>query len=138
MEEENYKLKREKNNQSVKKCRENEKRKMELATEKLEEYKKENKLLDEKYTGLQKELAVLKSLFIQSSASNSAPVSGQSENSECQNKKQKSDVESTTQKASKEPREEVKASDLLEPFEFDILSANFEFKSIPDSPFTGP
>jgi len=137
MEEENYKLKREKNNQSVKKCRENEKRKMELATEKLEEYKKENKLLDEKYTSLQKELAVLKSLFIQSSASNSAP-SGHSEDSECQNKKQKSDVESTSQKASKEPREEVKETDILEPFEFDILSANFEFKSIPDSPFTGP
>lgn len=133
MEEENYKLKREKNNQSVKKCRENEKRKMELATEKLEEYKKENKLLDEKYTSLQKELAVLKSLFIQSSASNSAP-SGHSEDSECQNKKQKPDVEAT----SKEPREEVKASDILEPFEFDILSANFEFKSIPDTPFTGP
>lgn len=63
-----YKLKREKNNQSVKKCRENEKRKVEEATEKLEEYKKENKALEEKYSSLQKELSVLKSLFTQSTA----------------------------------------------------------------------
>lgn len=63
-----YKLRREKNNQSVKKCRENEKRKVEEATEKLEEYKKENKALEEKYSSLQKELSVLKSLFTQSAA----------------------------------------------------------------------
>jgi hypothetical protein len=63
-----YKLKREKNNQSVKKCRENEKRKVEEATEKLEEYKRENKSLEDKYSNLQKELAVLKSLFSQSTA----------------------------------------------------------------------
>ena len=67
MDEEDYKLKREKNNQSVKKCRLNEKRKIELATEKLEEYKKEHKMLDDKYSSLQKELKVLKSLFFESS-----------------------------------------------------------------------
>ncbi len=66
-----YKLKREKNNQSVKKCRENEKRKVEEATEKLEEYKRENKSLEDKYSNLQKELAVLKSLFSQSTATSS-------------------------------------------------------------------
>ena len=34
----------------------------------LDEYKKENKMLEDKYTNLQKELSVLKSLFMQSSA----------------------------------------------------------------------
>jgi len=69
MDEEDYKQKREKNNQSVKKCRLNEKRKIEMATEKLEQYKKEHKMLDDKYSSLQKELSVLKSLFFESSSS---------------------------------------------------------------------
>ncbi len=69
MDDEDYKQKRERNNQSVKKCRLNEKRKIELATEKLEQYKKEHKMLDDKYSSLQKELSVLKSLFFESSSS---------------------------------------------------------------------
>lgn len=65
--EEEYKQKREKNNESVKKCRLNEKKKIEAASAKLDEYKKENKMLEDKYSNLQKELNVLKSLFLQSS-----------------------------------------------------------------------
>ena len=67
--DEEYKLKRERNNESVKKCRMNEKKKIETATAKLDDYKKENKMLEEKYSGLEKELKVLKSLFLQSSGS---------------------------------------------------------------------
>lgn len=65
--EEEYKQKREKNNESVKKCRLNEKKKIEAASAKLDDYKKENKMLEDKYSNLQKELNVLKSLFLQSS-----------------------------------------------------------------------
>ena len=65
--EEEYKQKREKNNESVKKCRLNEKKKVEAASAKLDDYKKENKMLEDKYSNLQKELNVLKSLFLQSS-----------------------------------------------------------------------
>jgi archaellum component FlaC len=67
--EKEYKLKRERNNESVKKCRMNEKKKIETATAKLEEFKKENKMLEDKYSGLQKELNILKSLFLQSAGS---------------------------------------------------------------------
>jgi len=67
--EKEYKLKRERNNESVKKCRMNEKKKIEAATAKLEEFKKENKMLEDKYSGLQKELSILKSLFLQSAGS---------------------------------------------------------------------
>jgi len=67
--EKEYKLKRERNNESVKKCRMNEKKKIEAATAKLEEFKKENKMLEDKYSGLQKELNILKSLFLQSAGS---------------------------------------------------------------------
>ena len=67
--EKEYKLKRERNNESVKKCRMNEKKKIETATAKLEEFKKENKMLEDKYSGLQKELSILKSLFLQSAGS---------------------------------------------------------------------
>ena len=67
--EEEYKQKRERNNESVKRCRMNEKKKIEAATAKLDEFKKENKMLEDKYSTLQKELNVLKSLFLQSAGS---------------------------------------------------------------------
>ncbi len=76
--DEEYKLKRERNNESVKRCRENEKKKIEAAQTKLDEYKKENKLLESKYASLQKELSVLKSLFIQSTSSGTTASSSSS------------------------------------------------------------
>lgn len=63
MDSDDYKEKRERNNRSVQKCRSNEKKKIETARKQLEHYKREEKELEEKYTSLQKELQVLKSLF---------------------------------------------------------------------------
>ena len=61
--EEEYKKKRERNNKSVQKCRENEKKKVQEAKVLLEQHKKENKELEAKCGNLEKELQVLKSLF---------------------------------------------------------------------------
>lgn len=69
MDDEDRKRKRERNNESVRKCRQNEKKKIETARDELEKYKNEYTELEDKYTTLQKELQVLKSLF-QSSAGN--------------------------------------------------------------------
>ena len=68
--DEDYKQKRERNNESVKRCRINEKKKIEDASQRLEESKRENKVLEEKYSSLQKQLQFLKSLFVQSTADN--------------------------------------------------------------------
>jgi len=121
MEEDEYILKRKKNNQSVKKCRENEKRKIELAQMELEEYKKENKLLDEKYTSLQKELAVLKSLFIQ----NSCEKCEDSESPIIEN------LNSNTTSCHKESESVARASEVnnesdLSVFELDIFAKNLK------------
>jgi hypothetical protein len=67
-EENEYKLKRKRNNESVKQCRERDKLKIEKAREDVEKYKSENLTLKEKYEELQKELNVLKSLFNQNSS----------------------------------------------------------------------
>lgn len=61
--DEEYKKKRERNNKSVQKCRENEKKKVQEAKVLLEQHKKENKELEAKCGNLEKELQVLKSLF---------------------------------------------------------------------------
>jgi archaellum component FlaC len=61
--DEDYKLRRERNNESVKRCRENEKKKIENAKEELERHKNENKELERKCSSLEKELETLKSLF---------------------------------------------------------------------------
>jgi hypothetical protein len=63
MSEEERKRKRERNNESVRKCRQNEKKKISTASEELERYKKEYRELEEKYQMLQRELQTLKSLF---------------------------------------------------------------------------
>jgi hypothetical protein len=63
MSEEERKRKRERNNESVRKCRQNEKKKINTASEELDNYKKEYRELEEKYLNLQKELQTLKSLF---------------------------------------------------------------------------
>jgi hypothetical protein len=63
MSDEDKKRKRERNNESVRKCRMNEKNKINKASEELSKHKQEYKELEEKYQALQKELQVLKSLF---------------------------------------------------------------------------
>jgi predicted nuclease with TOPRIM domain len=63
-----YVLKRQRNNESVRKCRSAEKEKIKMTKEKLEKFKNENKLLDEKLANMKKELQVLKSLFDTSAA----------------------------------------------------------------------
>lgn len=67
MSEDDHRRKRDKNNESVRKCRENEKKKIEEGQKELDKMKKENKELEEKYSNLQKELQLLKSLFQNSS-----------------------------------------------------------------------
>ena len=62
-EDDEKKRKRERNNESVRKCRQNEKKKISGASEELVRYKQEYKELERKYENLQKELQVLKSLF---------------------------------------------------------------------------
>ena len=62
-----YKDKRKRNNESVKKCRENEKQKIEETRVKSKKLKQENEALEEKLTSLKKEVDVLKSLFEKSS-----------------------------------------------------------------------
>ena len=141
MDEDEYKQKRKKNNDSVKKCRENEKKKMEMATEKLEEFKKENKKLEETLSSKQKELSVLKSLFMQSSGVGKSTASASTSNDipetvnladtkeideTCINKKQKVTDENITHNGS---------DFLLDPFELDIIPQNFEFKPSSDNPF---
>lgn len=64
--------KREKNNESVRKCRMNEKLKIQSAQEELIKYKKEYQELVEKYSSLQKELGTLRSLFQTSLSPNGA------------------------------------------------------------------
>jgi hypothetical protein len=64
-------MRRERNNQSVRKCRENEKKKVENARNDLAKHKRDNRDLEEKYSSLRKELDVLKSLF-QTSTTNTA------------------------------------------------------------------
>ena len=64
-----YKIKRMRNNESVKKCRKNERNRIQATKQKLEHYVNENKSLEEKYSNLQKELQVLKSLFDSSATS---------------------------------------------------------------------
>ena len=73
MSEEERKRKRERNNESVKKCRQNEKLKISHASEELAKHKKEYTELEEKYKSLQKELQVLKSLF-QAPAQNATSI----------------------------------------------------------------
>lgn len=58
-----YTEKRKRNNESVKKCRENEKQKIKEAEEKSKKLKDENKALEEKLSSMKKEVGVLKSLF---------------------------------------------------------------------------
>ena len=58
-----YVEKRKRNNESVKKCRENEKQKIKDAEEKSKKLKEENKLLSDKLSSMRKEVGVLKSLF---------------------------------------------------------------------------
>ena len=71
MNDDDRKRKREKNNESVRKCRQNEKLKIESAKKELEKYKQEYQELAEKYESLQKELRTLRSLF---QSSNSMPT----------------------------------------------------------------
>ena len=71
MSDDEYRSKRDRNNRSVQKCRQNEKNKVEAAKRDLEKYKQENKELTDKYNSLQNEYEILKSLF-----SNSAGQSG--------------------------------------------------------------
>ncbi len=61
--DEDYKQRRERNNESVKRCRENEKKKIQMAREELEKHKNENIELERKCSSLEKELETLKSLF---------------------------------------------------------------------------
>ena len=58
-----YVEKRKRNNESVKKCRENEKTKIKEAEEKSRRLKEENRQLSDRLTSLRKEVGVLKSLF---------------------------------------------------------------------------
>jgi archaellum component FlaC len=71
MSDDEYRSKRDRNNLSVQKCRQNEKNKIETAKRDLEKYKQENKELTDKYNSLQNEYEIFKSLF-----SNSAGQSG--------------------------------------------------------------
>jgi hypothetical protein len=66
--ENEYKLKRKRNNESVKQCRERDKLKMQKAREDVEKFKNENQTLKEKYEALEKELNLLKSLFNQNNS----------------------------------------------------------------------
>jgi chromosome segregation ATPase len=61
--EDSKKRKRERNNESVRKCRQNEKKKINTASQELDKYKQEYRELEDKYMTLQKELQTLKSLF---------------------------------------------------------------------------
>ena len=148
--DENYKLKREKNNQSVKKCRENEKKKVEMATEKLEEYKKENKSLEDKYESLKKELGVLKSLFMQSSEKDPSAMFEASKASKnpidtndeahCSKKIKANDEVQLNENRSAEVLSDAQETQLElpildDPFELDILPNNFKFNSSLDNPF---
>lgn len=63
IDDDDHRRKREKNNESVRKCRMNEKLKIQSAQEELAKYKKEYQELVEKYSSLQKELGTLRSLF---------------------------------------------------------------------------
>jgi hypothetical protein len=63
MSDDEYRSKRDRNNLSVQKCRQNEKNKIEGAKRDLEKYKQENKELTDKYNSLQNEYEILKSLF---------------------------------------------------------------------------
>ena len=63
MSDDEYRSKRDRNNLSVQKCRQNEKNKIEAAKKDLEKYKQENKELSDKYNSLQNEYEILKSLF---------------------------------------------------------------------------
>jgi hypothetical protein len=73
-----YKLKRKRNNESVQKCRMNEKKRVESARIQLDAYKQEEKELDEKYANLQKELQVLKSLFHTSTSEDTVELTANS------------------------------------------------------------
>lgn len=63
MSEDEKKQRRAKNNESVRKCRENEKLRIESAKQKLAKSKQDYKELQQKYEALQKELETFKSLF---------------------------------------------------------------------------
>lgn len=71
-------MRRERNNQSVRKCRENEKKKVENARNDLAKHKRDNRDLEEKYSSLRKELDVLKSLFQTSTTNTASSRSGTS------------------------------------------------------------
>lgn len=74
--EEERKRRRERNNESVRKCRENEKKRVDKARADLAQHKQDNKELEEKYSSLRRELELLKSLFNSpSSATNTAATS---------------------------------------------------------------
>lgn len=152
MDEDSYKLKREKNNQSVKKCRENEKKKVEIATVKLDEFKKENKSLEDKYESLKKELGVLKSLFMQSSEQDPSALYEESkiiknpietiltEEPHCSKKLKSDDLQPTEIKApdvisDNQEETQLQIPTISDPFELEILSTNFEFNPTLDNPF---
>jgi hypothetical protein len=108
MSKDDYRLKREKNNQSVKRCRMNEKNKIEKATIKLEEYKKESQMLEEKYACLQKELNTLKSLFFDSANSSSSDDSMKDKDKAY---------------AKKDTNQDKNES--FDPFELELIASNF-------------
>lgn len=68
-EEDEHRRRRERNNESVRKCRENEKKRVEKAKSDLVRHKQDHKDLQDKYSSLRRELEVLKSLFHSSSSS---------------------------------------------------------------------
>jgi len=74
MSDEDYKRRRERNNQSVQLCRAKEKQKVDAARKEVDKFKNENKTLKEKLSSMQKELGLLKSLFSQNSSAQSASV----------------------------------------------------------------